>query len=462
MLVQVMIRGSTLALMAAAACAAQSGSMPIPPTFFAVSSVSANDFPKVSIGTLGHPVFSWAAAETARGVYNFSGLDQNVNAAKQHGLADATNTVNMTLTLDGTPQWAAASASSCSSKSGAAPTCTSPPANMQDWSDFITAVIKRYNGVTQPHIRYYELWNEVTATNFWTGTDADLLNMAKAAYPIVHTDPYSMLLTPSVSGAVGNVPQSGSTWMAGYLKEGGANYVDGLAFHGYIGATGVTPFPWPEQDTTAGCTAKASECFGSIVTKANIFRQIMDTNGMKGKPLLQTEGGWGDGNITNSDDQIAWLSRWLLLQAGLYSADNLQIAAWWTWGGGAGQTWGDIETAESTPTPAGLAYSQVYDWLAGATIAQPCSPSSDSTWTCTLTRPGGYLGQAVWNTAAPKPYTPGASYTQYRDLAGSTVKIPAGGNITIGSKPVLVEGTGKPPAGQGRSGRCPPRCTGHK
>ena len=226
--------------------------------------------------------------------------------------------------------------------------------------------------------------------------------------------------------------------MAGYLDAGGYVYADGGAFHAYIGQTGVTPFPMPEQDVTSGCIA-FNTCFGSVITKATQMRQVFDQHGMKGKPMYQTEGSWGDGNITDPDTQAAWLARWYLLQAGLRASLNLQVSAWYTWGGGASQTWADIETDALTPTEAGLAYNQICTWLVGSTMAQPCSSTSDGTWTCKVVRPGLNLALAVRNTAGSKAYTPGAGYSQYRDLAGNVVSIPAGGSITIGAKPILLE-----------------------
>lgn len=239
--------------------AAASGSGPIPPSFFAMCTVRATDYPKIAIGTVGHPeIGAWAWIERSKGVYDFRLFDNYVNDAIAHGLVDkTTNTVSMAITLGTTPQWAAADPSSCVVKSGLA-LCTSGPANLQDWTNFITAVMNHYNGVTMPHIRYYELWNETNAKNFWSGTQADMVNLAAAAYPIIHADPHSMLLTPSVVGPVGNVSplppftESATTWMAAYLDAGGARYADGGAFHGYLATTGVAPYPMPEEDFDPG------------------------------------------------------------------------------------------------------------------------------------------------------------------------------------------------------------------
>ena len=287
-----------------------------PPSFFSMTTVNENDYPKLTFGTLAHPeIGAWAWIERSKGSYDFTLFDKYVSDAAGHGLVDTTNTVSLAITLGMTPPWAAADPRSCATVKGVA-RCKSGPANIQDWSNFITAVMNHYNGVTEPHVRYYELWNEMNINLFWTGTQTDMLNLAKAAYPIVHADPHSMLLTPSVAGPVGDlVKASGSTWMASYLDAGGARYADGGAFHGYIANNGVTPFPMPEEDSTSGCT-KFTTCSGSIVTKTTLMRQTFDQHGLAGKPMFDTEGSWGDGTVTDPDTQAAWLARWYLLQGG--------------------------------------------------------------------------------------------------------------------------------------------------
>jgi hypothetical protein len=275
--------------------------------------------------------------------------------------------------------------------------------------------------------------------NFWSGSTADMVKMAKLAYPIIHSDPHSMLLTPSVAGPVGNAARdSGSVWMAAYLDTGGAAYADGGAFHGYIARTGTSPFPMPEEDVTAGCEG-GTTCFGSIITKTTMMRQVFDEHGLKGKPMFDTEGGWGNGNITDPDQQAAWLARWYLLQAGLSSVDNLKVAAWYAWGRGASQTWGTIESDSTALTPAAVAYNQVYNWLVNAGIPQPCAGAPSGVWTCTLEKPGGYKALAVWDVHRSGSYAPPAGYRRYGDLAGNAIVIEAGTKVTIGAKPILLE-----------------------
>jgi N-acetylglucosamine-6-sulfatase len=400
---------------------------PLPSTFFAMSALGGL-YPPMRFGTLAHQDFAWDRIEPSRGRFDFSYFDDYIAAAKQHGLVDtATNTANFVMTLSsGSPRWAVADQSTCGAN------CSAPPDDIQDWKDFITALVQHYNGVTQPHIKYYEPWNEFNVGSWWKGTDAQMVALAKAAYQIVHQDPYSMLLTPSVAGL------DPFTGLTSYLQAGGARYADGGAFHGYMGVRGdVSPVPMPEEDQVSGCT-QFVDCYLSIITKATKMRAVFDENGLAGKPIYQTEGSWAKRAPADSDTQVAWLARYLLLQAGLRSTLNLQMAAWFTWSK-ASFGWGTISDASDQPTAAGLAYGRVYDWVVGATMSQPCSGGSDGTWTCVLTRDGGYKAKAIWNVNGLASFKPGAGFTQYRDLAGNITQIAVGASIAIGPKPILVE-----------------------
>lgn len=405
----------------------------IPASFFGMTSVDANDYPAVTIGFVGHPsMFAWGWIERARGVYTWTAFDKFVHAARDHH-------VDIMLTFGETPGWAVANQSSCEDTYGRV-LCKAAPDNLNDWKEFVTQIATRYKG----QVKYYELWNEANSRTFWQGSIPQLVKMASVAYPIIKSiDPNALVLTPSVTGPVGNaIPNSASTWMTQYLQAGGSLYADGGTFHGYIARSGVRPYPMPEQDSTSGCI-KPIDCFGSIITKVKTMRAVFDRNGLAGKPMFDTEGSWGNANIADPDAQSAWLARWYLLQAGLSEGANLQSVEWYTWGGGARQisrqTWGDIETNSDQPTQAGVAYDQVSQWVVGATLSTPCSVDTHSIWTCRLVRPGNYQALAIWKFSGTAEYSPASQFTQYRDLSGNTVVIPPGRSIAIGIKPLLLE-----------------------
>jgi hypothetical protein len=48
-------------------------------------------------------------------------------------------------------------------------------------------------------------------------------------------------------------------------------------------------------------------------------------------PMYNTEGSWGNENVTDPHLQAAWLARWYLLQAGISATTNLQTAHWYAW-----------------------------------------------------------------------------------------------------------------------------------
>jgi hypothetical protein len=196
-----------------------------------------------------------------------------------------------------------------------------------------------------------------------------------------------------------------------------------------MGANGANSFPMPEEEGS----------YGSTITRATRMRAVFDTCGLAGRPMLMTEGSWGNSNVTDPETQVAWLARYLLLQAGLRSTTDLQMVSWFCWGDSL-FGWGNLETGAGLANAAAKAYSIVFEWVVGARIAAPFAGGTDGTWVGTLTRAGGYVGKVVWNTQGPATYTPpGPNYTRYRDLTGGSFPIAPGGTVPIGAKPVLVE-----------------------
>jgi len=103
-------------------------------------------------------------------------------------------------------------------------------------------------------------------------------------------------------------------------------------------------------------------------------------------------------------------------------------------------TWGTLWTSASGLNAAGKAYAQVAKWLTGATVSQPCAvlPSDETTFVCRFTRANGYIGEAIWNSAAEKSVTVSSQYVQYHDLSGAVWPI-SGGTVEISTTPILLE-----------------------
>ena len=74
--------------------------------------------------------------------------------------------------------------------------------------------------------------------------------------------------------------------------------------------------------------------------------------------MLMTEGSWGKFNVKDSTTQVAWLSHYMLLRAGLRSTTNLEMASWFCWGDST-FGWGDLggnvfPIAPGTAVPIGV------------------------------------------------------------------------------------------------------------
>ena len=411
-----------LAIIGAMILLAAAGQAQIEETFFGMGVAASNDLPKVNYGVMSHPPLAWTAIEgTGRGVFNFTSTDQFVDGAPK----DANGVAQVDLALGWTPGWAASSREGCITQHNGVVACTSPPENLEDWTDFITAVAEHYNGINAPQVKYYEIWNEANTAVFWTGTAAQLVTMGQLAYPILKQNMYSSVLTPSVTWS-----SHGTTWMGQYLAGGGSSVADGVTFHGYPSKTGKGyPVPVPLPGSSLSTNAP-------IQTMMAGFRTVANANGMSEKPLLTTEGGWGVNGVSDPDMQAAWIAQYEVLQAGLASKDNLATQTWYAWGTAPS---GTIEGSNGEPTEAGYAYQEVATrWLLG-TIPSPCT-NAGNIWSC---RVGTNL--IVWDASqtcsngvcTTGSYTPPKGYVEYIDLTGELH--PIGGTIQLGVKPILME-----------------------
>ena len=378
-----------------------------PGVFFGLHETNAarHGWPSVGFGTFRtwnvYPAVSWSDINTAKGVYNWTALDNLLSLTQSHG-------VDLLYTFGRTPAWASSNPTGTCTNNPAG-SCY-PPANEQYWKDFITAVSTRYAG----KIKYWELWNEPNASNFWTGTTAQLLTMARDAYQIIKAqDPNANVLGPAPQGT------NAYKWMDAYLAAGGGAYADIIPFHGYVGFTsGVTNSP---------------ELIAPLVAN---MKSVMKNRGQGSKPLWDTEHGWGrDTNLPDQGQQAAWLARHAILSWSNGAARSI----WYLWdGAGVGTLWDPVNGIHK----AGRAYGEVYKWLVGSTLTTPCSMASDSTWTCFLTRPGGYQAEIMWNGSVTSAHTIASQYTQYYDLSGNKFPVPPSRSVMIGPAALLFQAGG--------------------
>lgn len=398
--------GGTIALlllMNPASEAQSTPSAPIPPQYFGMVAISPTAWPTVPFGTLRlwDSGTNWYQLCSSATSCDFTALDSWISTANANGITD------IIYTFGHTPSWASSNPAdiNCSAPAGS---CWPPSDLNRDgtganrlWQDYVTAIATHVGS----SIQYWDIWNEPYLAKFWRGTNAQLVRMARDARSIILSiNPNAQILSPSGS------PQ----WLSGFLAAGGGPATDIFNLHTYPGRN------QPEF----------------VLTMLKNEESAMKQYGQQGKPLWVDEGGWGhDQLVPNTSVQAGDVARFYLLEW----TGGAQRFCWYQWGNSGA---GTLVTANGL-TPAGVAYGQVYDWLVGASMSKPCSANGNRTWTCGLTRSGGYQAQVVWNPNRPASYTAPSQFIQYRDLAGTVHSIGARGIVNIGSQPIILE-TGPP------------------
>src|SRR4030095_1682885 len=169
------------------------------------------------------------------------------------------------------------------------------------------------------------------------------------------------------------------------------------------------------------------------------IKKVMTTYGIS-RPMWITEGGWGTNSmITSADMQAGFLAQRLLLTL----SRGVERSYWYQWDN---TDWGTLWTSTSGASKAGVAFSQVYNWIVGSTLSSACVKDATTlTWKCSFTRADGVKTLAVWNAATSVSFAVPTEYTSYRDLAGNTFSV-SGSTVGVGYNPILLMGgTVEPP-----------------
>ena len=338
---------------------------------------------------------NWNDIQPDPQTFNWRNLDELVDLAQKRN-------VDVLFTLGRTPRWASANPEA---KSPYGPGQCAPPADLRYWDEFLRAVATRAAG----KIKFWETWNEPQNPEFYCGDISTMVKLQRRTYEVIKAiDPHAMILTPSPVNALG--PQ----WMTRFLGGGGGQYADIMSFHGYMDPG-----------------AEAESIIGIIATFKNVFTRY----GQGSKAVWDTEAGWGeDAWLPDRTRQAAFLAKLYFLHwsAGVerfywYAYDN---SKW-------GTLWDDVAGLHE----AGRAYSQVYEWLRGASMTAPCKVVQGA-WQCNLVRENGDKSLVVWMSDALGKASPGimmpTSFRRYRDLDGNIHDL-VGGEVEVSGAPIMLE-----------------------
>jgi hypothetical protein len=354
--------------------------------------------PRLTFGTTrtwdSFPALDWASANPAAGQYNFAPLNSYI-------AANMSRRAQIIYTFGKTPPWA--STTPDGGPHGRDP--CAPPV-ISAWDQYVTATVTNIAG----RIKYWELWNEPDQAGFYCGDLATMATMAQHAYRIIKSiDPSAMVLSPAATG------RTGAAWLNSFIKAGGLHTFDIVAFHGYEGVQAE-----------------------HITAAVDAYRSVLSRHNLSAMPLWDTEGSWGDNSIGDDAHRAAFLSKFFVLQW----SKGVDRVLWYAYDGDP--KWGRLIDTGGNLLPQGVAYRETYNWIVGATLTQLCAPDHNGTWSCSLTRSGGYKAQIVWSsTAASLSFSAPSQMTEYRDLTGGVHPI-VGGTVQAQNLPILLE-TGPAP-----------------
>ena len=160
--------------------------------------------------------FGWRDIEATRGQFDWHRSDRIVLSMNDAGM-------DMIVRLDFQPDWARAGCS-----------LQGPPANPQDFADFVSAVATRYRG----RIRAYEIWNEPNLAREWCDqapSGAAYTQLLKVAYTAIKAaDPTAWVVTAGLSPTTrnDNVAKPDVYFLQEMYDAGAAKYFDLLGAHG--------------------------------------------------------------------------------------------------------------------------------------------------------------------------------------------------------------------------------------
>jgi hypothetical protein len=232
-----------------------------------------------------------------------------------------------------------------------------------------------------------------------------LVAMAQHAYPIIkQLDPSSVVLSPAMTGG------SGAGVLATFIADGGRGTFDAVAFHGY-----------------EGTNAEA------IIPIVAVYRHAL-TSYKLDLPVIDTECSWGNSPIGDDAHRAAFLAKYFILQWSV----KVPRVLWYAYD--AEPKWGRLIDTQNHLLPVGVAYAETYKWIIGADLQSACAANSAGTWTCQVSRPGGYRAIIIWNSNALQniDYQVPDWATEYRDLSGHVTSV-SNRTLRIGNDPILVE-----------------------
>lgn len=374
--------------------------------------IANGSVPTVKLGSvrLWDSGTSWREIETAPAVYDWSTVDSAVNNAHNAGLRPM-------LVLGQTPQfWAEKPMAPGAYGDGA----SSMP-NIDAWKRYVTTAAERYGNKVD-----YQIWNEPSVINFWTGTVTQMARLTATASKAITNAAgrKATVVAPSFPLRLGSQQKwYRKYWAATVNRKGMASFVDVVSANLY---------PLTDQGPEAS------------MQLLRYAKRVLP-KGARGKPIWNTEINYGlvsGGAMTTrkitAARQAAFVARTLLLNAG----SPIRRVYWYAWNAGSFANTHLAEDDQTTLTQGGRAWQEVHGWLVGTDV-KGCSKTSrgklKGLYTCTARESRREVRRFYW-----KPSGPAAKVATHRstrswtDLTGDTTRRTGRFGIKVGQSPIMV------------------------
>lgn len=379
--------------------------------------ITTTPWPEARFGSwqLVDAYVNWLNLEQRPDRWTFEKLDRYVDLS-------SLKNVDLLLPLAFPPNWASARPNE---KGPYGLGTAAVPRMLSDWQRYIETVGRRYQG----RVQTYGVWDEPNEKLFFSGTQEQLVGLAREAYEgLKNIDPNNRLVSPGAVGAI--------AWLDQYLQKGGGKYADIIGYHFYphIGAVNKHAQQRPE----------------TMIEKVRQVKAVMKKHGIAEKPLWNTGVGYWNQNSDGTPESKAGVDeRWIKLDASLAGAWTARtyILGWalgmeriflYSWDH---QNMGMIEPTSKTLKPVGKAYITVMDWLVGSTMNY-CQNDRDPLWVCEISRQGNKKAWIVWRAEGSQPEVLPHNWRAkgYQRLNGEFEKIESPATpVEIDEQPILVQ-----------------------
>ncbi len=258
-----------------------------------------------AIGTAwGREEMSWGNLErNGKGQWSWSPFDERLRAAADAGYG----IIGMLLT---TPAWARVPDCQARINRYAAAGVTTqdywcPPANPQDFADYVRAVVERYDGdgiadaPGSPRIAVWQIGNEPNAWETWPGSPAEFADMALAGYAAAKA------ADPTAIVAMGGLYVFDGVWDDGIGHQDGLRFLDQAlaarpALWGAFDALAIHPYMPDVAPDQPGIYGQVTY-WGRLATARRWLDDRTPVYGGPPKPLWISEVGWSTCTAAEAD-----------------------------------------------------------------------------------------------------------------------------------------------------------------